>query len=113
MIEKNDNLQNARRRAPLHASLRFVIALILQSGMVYYFTHGGALGANDYDFHTGLNQFLLAGIPTVTVLFLLPVIIRGSFSAKTHCNHSFDLSRMDRVLWVGCHSWWAVWIISL
>lgn len=103
MIEKNDNLQNARRRAPLHASLRFVIALILQSGMVYYFTHGGALGANDYDVHTGLNQFLLAGIPTITVLFLLPVIIRGSF-----------LQRLIAIIlsicpaWIGFYGWAAI-----
>ncbi len=103
MIEKSNNLQNARRRAPLHTPLRFAIALVLQSGMIYYFTHRGALGANDYDFHTGLNKFLLACIPTVTVLFLLPVIIRGSFSQRLI---AIILSICPA--WIGFYGWTAV-----
>ena len=61
------------------------------------------MGANDYDFHTGLNQFLRACVPTVTVLFLLPVIIRGSFSQRLI---AIILSICPA--WIGFYGWAAV-----
>jgi hypothetical protein len=81
MTEKGDHLQNARRRAPLHVSLRFLVALILQSWLAYYFTHEGALGTG-LQSSDALKKVLLVFIPTITILFLLPVIIRGSFSQR-------------------------------
>ena len=100
MTGKNDNLQKVQRSATLHATLRFFIAIILQSGTFYYFIDGGALEANDYDFRTGFNEFLLACIPTVTILILLPVIIRGSFSQKLV---AITLSVCPA--WMGFHGW--------
>ena len=82
MIGKNDNLQNARRRAPLHATLRFVIALLLQAGMFGYFGGVSAMGTTGYDFKDGLSDFLWAFLPAVAILFLFPVLIRGSLGEK-------------------------------
>lgn len=103
MMEKDNNLQNEKRRTTLHATLRFLIAIVLQSGTFYYFTHGGAVGANDYDGRTGLNEFLLACIPTFTVLLLLPVIIRGLFSQRLI---AIILSACP--VWMGFYGWAAV-----
>jgi hypothetical protein len=81
MTDKSDNTPNPRRRTTLHASVRFVVALILQLWMMYYFTHAGAVGGVDTA-SDKLKEFLFVFVPTITILFLLPVIIRGSFSLK-------------------------------
>ena len=81
MTKKNGNIENPRRNKRLHASVRFVVALILQLWMMYYFTHEGAVGGADAA-NDKLKEFLLAFVPTIIILFLLPVIIRGSRSQK-------------------------------
>jgi hypothetical protein len=79
MIESNNNLQNARQRAQLHATLRLVIALLFLAVM---FCSVSGLEGNDYDLQTGLNAFLFCFLPTVSILLLLPVLIRGSLGEK-------------------------------
>ncbi|MGH7950293.1 MAG: hypothetical protein ACREFE_00005 [Limisphaerales bacterium] len=74
MTEKNDNLQNTRRRVTLHAALRVAVAILLQAGM-FRFVNG--MG------ETGLNNFLIAFLPTVSILVLIPVLIRGSLGERT------------------------------
>ena len=64
---------------PLHAALRIVISVLLQAVMFY--SVSGVEG-NDYDFQTGLNAFLFALLPTVSILILLPVLIRGTLAEK-------------------------------
>jgi hypothetical protein len=79
MSEKNDNLQNTSRRSSLHAALRVVIAVFLQV-MMFCFVSG--VEGNDYDFRTGLNGLLFALLPTVSILLLIPVLIRGTLGEK-------------------------------
>ena len=79
MTEKNDNLQNASPRSPLHAVLRVVIAVLLQVAM-FCFVSG--VEGNDYDFRTGLNGFLSALLPAGSILLLIPVLIRGTLGEK-------------------------------
>ena len=81
MAEESDYIQNPRPRRPLHAFVRFIAALILQLWMMYYFTHEGALGS-DNTAHDTLKVFLFVFVPTIAILFLFPVIIRGSLSQK-------------------------------
>ncbi len=99
MIEKNDHLQNARRRARLHTSLRFLVALILQLWTVYYFTHKGALGVG-WQSGDVLKEFLLIFIPTITILFLLPVIICGSFPQRL-----IAILLLICPAWIGFYGW--------
>ncbi|HEY1717722.1 MAG TPA: hypothetical protein VGH42_05425 [Verrucomicrobiae bacterium] len=49
--------------------------------MMYYFTHGGAMGGDDAA-NDKLKEFLFVLVPTITILFLLPVMIRGPLSQK-------------------------------
>jgi|GEM_PF-5906012 len=79
MTEKNDNQQNAPRRSSRHAALRIVIAVFLQA-MMFYFVSG--VEGNDYDFQTGLNDFLFALLPTASALLLIPILIRGTLGEK-------------------------------
>jgi hypothetical protein len=79
MTEKNDNLRDTRRRAPLHAALRLVISVLLQA--VTFYSVSGVEG-NDYDFRTGLNNFLFALLPTISILVLVPVLMRGTLGEK-------------------------------
>lgn len=81
MTKKSDDIERPGRGKPLHAFARFVVALILQLWMVYYFTHRGAMGGADAA-SDKLKEFLYIFVPTVAILFLLPVIIRGSHSQK-------------------------------
>ena len=87
MIFKNrsNNIPNgdARnlRRTSLHAPIRFIVAIILELGFAIYFTHAGALGTG-LGFSDTAKKFLFIFVPTITILFLLPVIIRGSRSQK-------------------------------
>lgn len=76
----NGDAQNLRR-ASLHASIRFIVAIILELGFAIYFTHAGALGTG-LGFNDTANEFLFIFVPAITILFLLPVIIRGSSSQK-------------------------------
>jgi hypothetical protein len=80
MILKNRSNSDSQssRRTSLHAPARFIVALALQ---LVLFAQSG-LEANSYDFNTMLNEFLFAFIPTVSMLVLIPVIIRGSGSQK-------------------------------
>lgn len=102
MIDKDGHLQNARRRASLHAPLRFLVALILQLWTAYYFTHKGALGVDGQSSDT-LKEFLLIFVPTVTILILLPVIIRGSFSQRL-----IAVALSICPAWVAFYGWTAV-----
>jgi hypothetical protein len=79
MTENNANLLNAPRRSPLRAALRVVIAVLLQ---VVMFCLVSGVAGNDFDFQTGLNGFLFALLPSVSILLLIPVIIRGTPGEK-------------------------------
>ena len=79
MTEKNNKLQNTRRNAPLHAALRIIISILLQA-MMFYSISG--VEGNDYDFNAGLNAFLFALLPAVSIVILLPVLIRGTPAEK-------------------------------
>lgn len=88
MIYKNrsSNIPNGdaknSRRASFHTAVRFVVAVILQLGFVVYFTIGGGGLGIGLGFSDTAKTFLFIFIPTITILFLLPVIIRGSCSQK-------------------------------
>jgi hypothetical protein len=79
MTENNANLQSASRRAPLRATLRVVVAMLLQV-MMFSFVSG--VEGNDHDFQTGLNSFLFALLPSVSILLLIPVLMRGTLGEK-------------------------------
>jgi hypothetical protein len=79
MTENNANLKNVSRRAPLRAVLRVVIAVLLQ---VIMFCFVSGVEGNDHDFQTGLNGFLFALLPSVSILLLIPVLIRGKLGEK-------------------------------
>ena len=66
---------------PLQVRARFIVAGVLQMCFMYYFTHGGALGVGG-QFSDAVKKFLFVFIPTATILFLLPVMIRGSRQQK-------------------------------
>jgi hypothetical protein len=79
--DTNGDAQNSRRPS-LHAPIRFIVAIILQLGFVVYFTIGvGGLGTG-LGFSDTAKTFLFIFVPTITILFLLPVIIRGSRTQK-------------------------------
>jgi hypothetical protein len=77
----NGDAQNSQRPS-LHAPIRFIVALILQLGFLVYFTIGGGALGTGQGFSDTAKTFLFIFIPTITILFLLPVIIRGSYSQK-------------------------------
>ena len=79
MTKNSSNLENPPRRAPLRGSLRVVIAVLLQV-MMFCFVSG--VEGNDHDFKTGLNGFLLALFPSVSILLLIPILIRGAHGEK-------------------------------
>lgn len=79
MTGNNNNPQNTSRKAPLHATLRVVIAVFLQAVM---FRVVSGVEAKDYDFQTGLNSFLSALLPTVSILLLIPILFRGTLGEK-------------------------------
>lgn len=72
----NNDAQNTRRSS-LHAPVRLVIAVILELGFAFYFSHEGALGIG-LGFSDTAKKLLFIFVPTITILLLLPVIIRGS-----------------------------------
>ncbi|MGH7976166.1 MAG: hypothetical protein ACREC8_05845 [Limisphaerales bacterium] len=64
----------------IHAALRIVIAL---SFLVIFFSPLlSPLGDTGYSFRDGLNAFLFAFIPTVPIVFLIPVVIRGTIAER-------------------------------
>jgi hypothetical protein len=77
----NSDAQNSQRTS-LHALARFIVAIILQLGFIVYFTIGGGGLGTGLGFSDTAKTFLFIFIPTITILFLLPVIIRGSRSQK-------------------------------
>jgi hypothetical protein len=78
-MTKKDNLQT-KRRTPLRAGLRLFTAILLLAGMFGY--GASAVETTGYDFQDGLNDFLLAFLPAISILLLIPVVIRGSFGEK-------------------------------
>lgn len=67
---------------PLHVRIRFITSGVLQLFFIYYFTHAGAVGGAD-KLADLKNEFLFIAVPTVAILFLLPVLFKGSFQQKT------------------------------
>jgi hypothetical protein len=88
MIFKNrsNNIPNGDgqnpKRPSLHAPIRFIVALILQLGFLVYFTIGGGGLEAGLAFSDTVKKFLFILVPIITILFLLPVIIRGSYPQK-------------------------------
>jgi hypothetical protein len=77
----NGDAKNCRRTS-LHTPVRFIVAIILQLGLVVYFTIGGGGLGTGLGFSDTTKTFLFFFIPTITILFLLPVMVRGSRSQK-------------------------------
>jgi hypothetical protein len=70
-------MQNLLQQKSLHVPVRFCASGVLQLWFMYYFTHGGAMGIGG-QFSDTAKEFLFVFLPTAAILFLLPVIIRGS-----------------------------------
>jgi hypothetical protein len=102
MTKKSDDIRTLRRNKQLYASIRFVVAIILQLWIIYYFTHAGALGGADAVNDT-LKEFLFIFIPTITILFLLPLVIRGSFSQKI-----ISIILLIFPVWIAFYGWMTV-----
>ena len=79
MIKNNANLQKASQKSPLRAALRVIIAVLLQ---VVMFCFVSGVEGNDHDFKTGLNSFLFALLPSVSILLLIPILFRGALGEK-------------------------------
>lgn len=77
MTKKSGDIENPQPGRPLHVPVRLIAAGALQLWFVYYFTCEGAVGIGG-QFSDTAKEFLFVLVPTITVLFLLPVIIRGS-----------------------------------
>jgi hypothetical protein len=70
-------MQNLSQQKPLHVAARFFASGTLQLWFMYYFTHGGAVGIGG-QFSDTAKEFLFVFLPTIAILFLVPVIIWGS-----------------------------------
>src|SRR5580692_4098879 len=80
--------QNPRRQLSLHATARLVVGFFLEVLMVFV----GLIPTWDYGVYDKTKfwyaannffaEFLMVFLPTITILFLLPVIIRGSGPQK-------------------------------
>jgi hypothetical protein len=74
-------MSNISQRKRLYVPARFFASGALQLWFIYYFTHGGAVGIGG-EFSDAVKEFLFVFVPTAAVLFLLPVIVRGSRGQK-------------------------------
>jgi hypothetical protein len=99
MTKESNDIKNAQLGRRLHAPMRFVVAGALQLWLIYYFTHGGALGIG-WEFSDALKEFLFVFTPTVSIVFLIPVIIRGSFAQKI-----MAAILLLPAAWLGCAGW--------
>jgi hypothetical protein len=81
MTKKSENLHPLQPGRQLHAPMRLIAAGALQLWFLYCFTNGGAVGIGG-QFSDMAKEFVFVLVPTITILFLLPVIIWGSRSQK-------------------------------
>ena len=84
---------------PLYVRSRFIATGGLQLGFLYFFTHGGALGVGG-QISDLVKEALFVIVPTVAVLILLPVFIRGTRLQKIL---AFFLSLLP--VWFAIRGW--------
>lgn len=87
---------------PLRVPARFIASGALQFGFIYWFTHRGALGGANM-VEDALNEFLFVFLPTVSIVILIPVLVRGSSSQKILASILLLFPA-----WFAITGWWAI-----
>ncbi|HEY5296741.1 MAG TPA: hypothetical protein VIK59_02340 [Verrucomicrobiae bacterium] len=67
-------------RKSLHGPLRIIVVLLLY--VAFFSPIISPREGNSYGFKTALNGFLMVFIPTVAIVILIPVLIRGTLGEK-------------------------------
>jgi hypothetical protein len=67
-----------KNRSNLNVPIRLIVALILQLGFAVYFTIGGGALGTGLGIGDTMKEFLFIFIPMLIIIFLIPVIIRGT-----------------------------------